>query len=851
MTAHKLAEEALKAEERRLRWMVEHLPAGAAFVNGESLYLNPRVEKITGYKPSEVPTLDQWFGALYPGKSEEVRRLYQADKAAGFPATRVVPITRKDGAERLLEFAAYGDDSGEVWLINDVTDRAHAEEKFRVLFEYSSDAHLLFDENGIMDCNNAALAMVGCAEKSQIVGLHPAVLSPTVQPDGRTSAEKSVEMDAIAKKQGYHRFEWIHRRLDGTEFPVEVTLNLVKLGGRYVLLTVWHDLTESKRKEAEIIRAREHLRLALIGSKLALFEWNISTGEIFLTERWAEMIGAPPGVTRTTMNDLMALVHSDDLEKLKEMTLNVLNGNVEFYDTEHRVRSVSGNWFWIRSRGQVVDRDARGRALRLSGTNAEISERKNVEARIRESEAKFRGLIEQSTDGVFVSDAEGNLLLTNSRWCELLGYDMDEVAGINARQTYLEDEREVHIKRLEQVRAGQTLRFERIVKRKNGSTFPAEVSLKMLDSGILQGIFHDITERKQAEETLREAHEKLAVGVAVLDQRNREMALLAELSNFLISCVTVEEACNAIAKYCETLFPEGQGALYLLRASRDYLNRYAYWGAPQEENPPFKPEDCWGLRRGRPHTVFDPQKDAICGHIAAHHKGEPYMCVPLVVQSDLLGLMWITLAEPESSGGGTDAPMNGKQQLAVTLSERIALALSNIRLRENLRQQTIRDALTGLYNRRFLEESLNREMARCKRNGTGFGVLMMDVDHFKRFNDSFGHDAGDGVLRSCAQTLQEKTRKSDIVCRFGGEEFVVVLPDTDQPGAAMCAKNILELVRGLHVSHDGKTLGSITVSIGLAMYPQNGETVTALIQSADKALYAAKGAGRDQVVVAE
>jgi diguanylate cyclase (GGDEF)-like protein len=226
------------------------------------------------------------------------------------------------------------------------------------------------------------------------------------------------------------------------------------------------------------------------------------------------------------------------------------------------------------------------------------------------------------------------------------------------------------------------------------------------------------------------------------------------------------------------------------------------------------------------------------------------MCVPLIVQSDLMGLTWITLAHPELADGKTDAPMNGKQQLAVTLSEQIALALSNIRLRENLRQQTIRDALTGLYNRRFLEESLNREMARCKRNGTVFGVLMMDLDHFKRINDTFGHDAGDSVLRSIAQALQENSRESDIACRFGGEEFIIVLPDTGREGAAIRAERILAVVRGLHVTHNDKPLGSITVSLGLAMYPQNGETVKAIVQSADKALYAAKGAGRDRLVMA-
>ncbi|HZF22649.1 MAG TPA: PAS domain S-box protein, partial [Burkholderiales bacterium] len=143
--------------------------------------------------------------------------------------------------------------------------------------------------------------------------------------------------------------------------------------------------------------------------------------------------------------------------------------------------------------------DEQGNPRFLLGISEDVTERKQAEQQIRDSEAKYRGLIEQASDGIFVSDAEGNLVLANSRLCELLGYAKDEVTGLNARQTYLEEERETHAKLLEQVRAGQTLRYERTVQRKDGSHFPAEISLKMLDNGLIQGIFHDITTRRAQE----------------------------------------------------------------------------------------------------------------------------------------------------------------------------------------------------------------------------------------------------------------------------------------------------------------------------------------------------------------
>lgn len=135
-----------------------------------------------------------------------------------------------------------------------------ANEKFRVLFEHSSDAHLIFDDGGIIDCNNAAVAMLRCRDKEQVLRLHPAVLSPEVQPDGQTSRAKSIEMDRLGRERGFHRFEWMHRRMDGEDFPVEVTLTPVQLSTGPSLLVVWHELTEIKQREAELRAQLELIR---------------------------------------------------------------------------------------------------------------------------------------------------------------------------------------------------------------------------------------------------------------------------------------------------------------------------------------------------------------------------------------------------------------------------------------------------------------------------------------------------------------------------------------------------------------------------------------------------------------
>ncbi|MEM7344473.1 MAG: PAS domain S-box protein, partial [Chloroflexota bacterium] len=158
--------------------------------------------------------------------------------------------------------AGTGDYYGRAWYYRDITGQKRADERFRILFEYSTDAHLIFDETGIIDCNRATIEMLHGQDKSQVLSLHPAELSPEYQPDGRRSLEKAVDMDRLAHENGYHRFEWIHQRLDGEIFPVEVTLNPITLAGKPAILTVWHDISE--RKEAEHLLHQRTERIELL-----------------------------------------------------------------------------------------------------------------------------------------------------------------------------------------------------------------------------------------------------------------------------------------------------------------------------------------------------------------------------------------------------------------------------------------------------------------------------------------------------------------------------------------------------------------------------------------------------------
>jgi diguanylate cyclase (GGDEF)-like protein len=266
----------------------------------------------------------------------------------------------------------------------------------------------------------------------------------------------------------------------------------------------------------------------------------------------------------------------------------------------------------------------------------------------------------------------------------------------------------------------------------------------------------------------------------------------------------------------------------------------ASWGGATGLEP-FGLAECWALRRGRAHVVEDRDEGPRCKHLASI-EGSSAMCVPMMAHGSLLGVFSLVVRDPSSL---TDP----RQRLVMTVAEHVSLALANLTLQESLRSQSIRDPLTGLFNRRYMEESLEREMRRAVRNRASVGIIMLDIDHFKAFNDMHGHDAGDALLRAIGSVLQRSIRAEDIACRYGGEEFTLILPDASLHEAAQRAEYLRQAVKQLVVPHRRQTLAPVSLSAGVAIFPDHGPTADAVLRAADTALYQAKARGRDRVVL--
>lgn len=349
----------------------------------------------------------------------------------------------------------------------------------------------------------------------------------------------------------------------------------------------------------------------------------------------------------------------------------------------------------------------------------------------------------------------------------------------------------------------------------------------------------EMRERALAQQELNQQTERMVQELTKRSDRSTNLAKMAEL---LQSCSDMKGALSVVSRMAPKVFPELRCAVLLFDSTRAKSEVPAAGSQCALPVNGFLPQDCWAVRTGRAHTVAAGDHTAECGHAASGQYS--YCCLPLLMHGETIGILHFEMIEP----GEFPAAV---LPLANMFAEHVGLSLANIRLREALRDQSIRDPLTGLYNRRYLEEMLERETRRAVRGEQGLGVLMLDLDHFKNFNDTYGHDAGDTVLRETAAFLLKSVRAEDIVCRFGGEEFIVILPVADLRVTQARAERIRSKLRELPVLHQGQSLGMVTVSVGVAELPEHGTSPKELIEAADAAMYRAKREGRDRVMVAE
>ncbi len=835
-------EETLKKSDERYRALAEGINDAIFNIDaaGNFTYVSPAIERLTGYRPDEIIGIN-YAHFIHP---DDLPTLVNPKRA---PADRYDSFEfrafKKDGTVGYFRITGnLVNEDGQralIGVITDITGPKLTEQNLRqaasevqAILQAMPDLYFRLDSEGtILDLKAGHAADLYFPQES-LLGKRIQDIHHRVGKQFRQAIQQVLETNSLSI------LEYSIPHKSGTGF----------YEARFApaldnqIIVVARNITERKKALEELALKAQLLNAANDSIFLHDFEGNFA----FVNEAACRLYGYD--------NDELMQKNANDLNT-PESARNQETRLQELKESGHSIFEVIN----VHKDGSLLPLEVNARLIEVGGKILVLGVARNIaERRLANEELKKErdftsAVLDIVGAQVVVLDREGRIVRFN-RACELLsGYSFQEVRGKHIWDI-LTDEAISTRSRVKRELAGDypSTHESYWITRSGERRLISWSTTALLDDNTVEHLIAtgvDVTERRQAEKGLQDANKKLETWVDDLEERGREMGLLSEMGELLQNCEDFEEAYAVSARYIQKLFPFDHGALCLTSASRDMVEAVEMWGDPAPTERVFTPSDCWALRRGRPHLVNDPLPGLMCAHVL-NPQSANYLCVPMMARSEALGILHLRHAGETGQQGALWQPSNEhKKQLAVTVADQIAMALANLRLRETLRNMAIRDPLTNLFNRRYMEESLERELQRADRRKTTVGVIMFDIDHFKDFNDIYGHDGGDALLRELGSFVKSRTRGEDIACRYGGEEFVYVLPESSLADTQNRAEQLRQEVKQIRVYHLGKPLNNISISLGVSAFPEHGLTAETILKTADTALYRAKNEGRDRVVV--
>ena len=467
-----------------------------------------------------------------------------------------------------------------------------------------------------------------------------------------------------------------------------------------------------------------------------------------------------------------------------------------------------------------------------------------------EDETFFADLVmRHSSDGVVISDPSRRALWVNPAFMAQTGYAIADLAG-KEPGTVLQG-RDTDPETIQTIRQAcaqrREIRADILNYTKAGTAFWVDLKVTpVYDSSGRHTHFistmRDISERKALEQQNEEMRH-------TEELRQSERHLLALTSEWLYSAKSYDELLMVIQRAMHTLIPEADGALYIYDDTRSMLHLATSWGTMPAFALDMLPDDCWALRRGRAYAFGLKPIQFACDHVSK--RDTPYFCLPIIAHGETIGLMHVVFDGFEEGGlmrNMRESVLRNRWDISLICAEQISLAVANVRLRHELHDRSVRDLLTGLWNRRWFMERAMREVSLAARDQRALALISLDVDHFKSFNDRFGHEAGDLVLREVGHTLQQAASDKVHPCRIGGEEFTLLCLDHDLDTASAQAETLRLAIAARSLAMAGQTLPQVTVSAGIGVLGRDGQRLEDVMKAADLALYRAKADGRNCVV---
>lgn len=571
---------------------------------------------------------------------------------------------------------------------------------------------------------------------------------------------------------------------------------------------------ELRAREQQLAVSEQRWSFALDGAGDGVWDWDVSSNRVFFSPAWKRMLGYHEDDIGDALDEWNSRIHPCDKDACAADLQGHLSGALEFYRNEHRLRCQDGSWKWILGRGKVVERAADGQPLRVIGTHTDISWRKAAELELARVNGQLHGLLNAATQvSIIATDLNGLILTFNAGAERMLGYRADEMIGLRTPE-YIHRRDELDARQLELSR-----RYGRPV-----------VGFAALVAEAVEGDSHEEREWTY----VRRDGSELTVNLIITGVRDEQNALIGFLGIAIdiTERKRIHEVLAARDRLLEKLTARVPGAIYQYQLNPDGSSCFPYASAGMldiyEVDPLQLREDAAAaLKRIHPDDLERIGLSIQQSGAQLSVWREEYRA--LLPQR---GLRWMRgEAVPERMADGA------------VLWHGYLTDITGPKLVEHeLRELSITDALTGIYNRRYFQERLEVEITRVRRNQSELALIMLDLDHFKQVNDRFGHEAGDRVLTVTCQRLSQRLRRADVFCRLGGEEFIILCPDTSAEQAQLLAEALQQALRREPV----EGVGNVTASFGVAAW-RLGETSDDLLRRVDAGVYLAKQNGRDQV----
>jgi diguanylate cyclase (GGDEF)-like protein/PAS domain S-box-containing protein len=679
--------------------------------------------------------------------------------------------------------------------------------RFAPLLQLGSLA--ILDFSGlILAANQSFCEMLGYAA-GDLVGKK--VLDVTYPEDRDLGRE--LMRQAIAGEIRNYSLEKRYLRRDGSHFWAQLSGAILcdpQSGEPQYFASMIQDIDARKKAEFALAEAENRWSFALESAGQGVWDHRVAEGWTFYSETWKAIIGYAENEISDAGDLWQSFVHPDDLPRVMASDKDHLAGRTPYFECEFRMRHKQGHWVWILDRGKVVARAADGRPLRMIGTHTDISARKAADDAIREAGERYRLLADNSTDMIMRVRKSGRRVYVSPACRGLLGWEPEEMLDIpTAGALHPDDVASLTEQWLGGFESDEAMVLTYRMRRKDASYVWVESISRALP--VVPG------ERPERILVVRDIDRRVAAEQKLKDSEAR-YRLLAEFATDIV-----------------------------FQLDRDLVRRYV--SPACREILGYEPEELVGVKAAG--AAHPDDAEALLGVLRSLISGEQDRASMSCRMRHRNGhWLWVD-AEFRLLRDSQRAMPTG---ILVSLRDVSKRKEAEDRLEEDNRKlasEAARDGLTGLLNRRSFDEALKREFRRSKRESKPLGLVMLDVDKFKSFNDLYGHPAGDACLRAVSAAIAGMLqRPGDCAARYGGEEFAILLPNTDEAGAIEVAERIRLAVQDLKREHSGTRGNRVTISAGAASVAPGAALLGAdeLVQTADRALYAAKRAGRNQVV---